>query len=124
MRAQPRDGKARHVRQIMPSVGHQRHRIGVKPIAALNDHKDQIERDADGKSAAEIGGSVDMTVTKAMMMSVIMAIMVVVIMVMVVMCMGVPGSCGIVMMVVVRRMILRVTVIGLHVDSLTVEFLG
>ena len=66
----------------------------------------------------------NMAVAETVMMAVVVTVMVMIVVVVIIMGMAVGGRSGIVMVVVVRSAILRVTVIGLHDDSLTVEFLG
>lgn len=39
----------------MSRVGEERHRVAVNAKASLYRHKDEVERDADGKGAAKIG---------------------------------------------------------------------
>ena len=57
----------------MAGVGEQRHRAGEEAEHTLNHHKAGVERDADQKRPAEIGGRVRMAVPMPMPMSMPMA---------------------------------------------------
>ena len=67
--------QAEHVGQIVPRIGDQRHRAGDDAVGRLDDHEGQVQRNADGEGAAEVGRGVPMPVP-VMMVVVVVVVMV------------------------------------------------
>ena len=68
-----RPPRARARRRVVAGVGDQRHRVGDHAVNAFADDVAAIEQDADGKRGSEASWRVDMPMTVAMAVIVIMA---------------------------------------------------
>jgi hypothetical protein len=56
----------------VPGVGEKRDRVAEDPIDDFDDHKTEVERDADRESGAEMSGRMDMTAAVIVVMAVML----------------------------------------------------